>query len=152
MRTPIATVLSASADNVTVEVEPAAVCARCAAGKGCGAGLFGAGRRRRQLDVKADPGLLLEAGERVYLTLEPANIVKASLLAYGLPLLGVVLLPTLVWTLAGPISDLVAAAAAAVGLVAGMALSRLNLRRQACLRQFVPVIRQKVVKDSAASA
>ena len=145
MEMPIAKILSVSANRATVEVEPAAICARCAAGKGCGAGLFGAGRQSGQMEVDVVGSLALHAGERVYLNLEPANIVKASLVSYGLPLLGLILTPGLAWALQGPMNDLVAAAYAAGGLLAGVVAGRWYLSQQECLRNFVPTIRRRVV-------
>jgi len=145
VETPIATVISIRDNLAVVEVDAAAVCARCAAGKGCGAGLLSGGRRPGRLEVNVGRDRSLQIGERVYLSLEPANILRASLLAYGLPLLGVTAALALAWLLSGRLADSAAVVIALAGLGAGLVLGRWQMRRLDCLRQLVPTIGDRVI-------
>ncbi|MDX1569473.1 MAG: SoxR reducing system RseC family protein [Xanthomonadales bacterium] len=75
----------------TVAVAPVSGCSRCAEGRGCGLGLFAGllGERTREITVPARPGL--QVGQSVRLEINPSALVAASLLAYGIPLLGLLL-------------------------------------------------------------
>ena len=79
-------------------------------------------------------------GDEVRLTLEPAHLLRATILVYGLPLLGIVIMLLLGWSMMGPLSDLQAIAFAAAGLAAGLGVGRWQLNRQECLKHFVPKI------------
>jgi len=94
--------------------------------------------------VKLGRDSSLQVGERVYLSLEPANILRASLLAYGLPLMGVTFALALAWLLSGRLADALAVVIALAGLGAGLVLGRWQLRRLDCLRQLVPTIGDRV--------
>lgn len=106
--------------------------------------MFGAGRRAVRIDVDVAANLSLAAGERVYLLLEPVNLLKATWLAYGLPLLGLVAGAGLVWSLRNPAGELATVAGAIAGLLAGLVLGRWYLGQHACLRHFVPYVRSRV--------
>ena len=79
-----------------VDVQAGAVCARCAAGRGCGAGVFGSRRGARRLDVAIDDRLELAVGDTVGVELAPGNVLVAALVVYGLPLAGSA------WAMQGP--------------------------------------------------
>lgn len=115
----------------------AAGCPRCASGKGCGAGVF-AGNGERSVDALIAPGLQLLEGDSVCLELAPRSLLRASLLAFGLPLAGGVTGAVLGYLAGG--GDTVTAVAAILGLAGGVGVGRLYLRRSACLREFTPVI------------
>ena len=125
-------------DHVTVEVNTASFCARCSAGKGCGAGLLGADRSARQVDVPLPHDCQYRAGDQVTLELAPQSLLHASLIVYGTPLATV----AAAGVLAGiaPLSDLSAALVLVVAAVAGVVIGRYRLRRTNCLKQFTPVI------------
>ena len=74
--------------RVVVEVDAAEACPRCAAGKGCGAALFASSGRR--VEVSVPENLSLAAGDIVEISLAPDNLLRASLIVYGLPLMGAV--------------------------------------------------------------
>ncbi|MEJ2601790.1 MAG: SoxR reducing system RseC family protein [Gammaproteobacteria bacterium] len=62
-------------------------CARCARGQGCGFGLATrTGERRLILDLPA--AVDVSVGERVRVGLEQADLTRASVAVYGIPLLG----------------------------------------------------------------
>lgn len=120
-----------------VEVEQAPSCARCASGKGCGAGLL-AGDRRRRVHAQVANGMEIRAGDEVRIELAPRNLLRASWLVYGLPLTGAVTTAAMAYLL--QFGDLGAAIAAIFGVVAGMRLAHHRLRDTACLREFTPTI------------
>ena len=148
MDMPIATIVSADSQHAVVEVEPAALCARCAAGRGCGAGLLANTRAARRLEVSVAPGLALQQGERVYLTLEPANLLQAALLAYATPLAGMALTLVTASVLLGPVGDVAGIVAAIVGLAGGWFIGRSILRRHTCLRRLVPAVHARAGADA----
>lgn len=121
-----------------VDVDAAVACARCAAGKGCGAGLFAAGGRRR-VEAKLPPSVEVGEGDTVLIDLEGHNLLPAALIVYGWPLAGAAagsLLAALgPWT-----GDAATAAGALLGLVTAGFLARRRLRSAHCIERFQPVI------------
>lgn len=86
------------------------------------------------------PHLNVSEGDEVRLTLEPAHLLRASLLVYGLPLAGMVLMLIAAWLIARPLSDPEAIAWAAIGLAGGFLAGRWQLGRRDCLKRFIPKI------------
>lgn len=144
MDTPTGTIVSivdrAGELRAVIEVDVAAVCSRCAEGKGCGAGILGAGRGIKRVEIVIDPGFQLSEGDQVQLTLAPDSILRASIIVYGIPLLGAVVGAAAAYGLS--FGDLGAAIAALAGLGAGLLFSRRRLNRAACQREFVPTMVQ----------
>lgn len=140
MQSPFATILAVSDRVATVEVVRETVCPRCAAGKGCGAGLLGGSAKPVILQLPLPGRSALRRGDRVRLTLKPAHILKAALYVYGLPLFSVVLSLSVGWLLVGALADKSAIAFAGCGLLVGSWAGRSLLRRERCLEQFVPHI------------
>ena len=143
MESPTARIVAIVDGRARVAVT-ASACPRCAAGKGCGAGLLARQDVPREIELELDDRLRLEVGDTVRLSLEPSKLLRAAVIAYGLPLAGVVTLPAAAWFLAGPLTEAAAVSAAGVGLVAGVLAARRSLRRDGCLRQFVPSIVARV--------
>ena len=132
--TVIALESRADGPRALVEVDMAAVCARCAAGKGCGAGL---GRtRNRCVEARVPPGVEIRAGDSVQLALAPGTALRAAGLVYGLPLAAAACGAALAYLLG--FGDPAAALAAVVGLFAGLVLARARLR--GCLKHFTPEV------------
>jgi len=92
------------------------------------------------LEVSLSPNLSLSEGDEVRLTLEPSHLLRASLLVYGLPLAGIILMLIVGWLISRPLSDPEAVAYAIAGLAAGLFAGRWQLNRRDCLKQFVPKI------------
>lgn len=126
--------------HAVLDVDASAACPRCAAGKGCGAGLVTDAARR--VDARVVPGLDVKAGETVTISLEPGRVVRAALLVYGVPLAGAVVGAILAWRM--NLGDIGAAGIAIAGLAAGLVAARWRLRRSACLAQYEPVITSRV--------
>jgi positive regulator of sigma E activity len=123
--------------RAVVEVEAAAACPRCAAGKGCGAGLLAPGWRR-QIEVEVPDGIYPHIDDRVEVALAPQHLLQAAATVYGFPLTGALAGAAFAYALA--LGDTAAAVAALVGLGVGLAASRWRLRQGPCLRRFTPTI------------
>ena len=143
MESPVGRIVSLADGHATVSVDAAANCARCAAGKGCGAGLLTGSNRSRLIEVQLSPGLGLKAGDEVKLELAPANLLRAALLAYGLPLGGIVIALGVAGFLDRALDDQIAVILAVGGLVSGALLGRYYLNKDGCLKNFVPTISER---------
>lgn len=86
----------------------------------------------------------LAVGDTVSLSLPPERLLRASLLAYGLPLGALAAAPLLASWLWGPLHDLVLAGIAMAGVVVAVAAGRRRLSRDACLSQLQPSIESRV--------
>jgi len=135
-----------SDDTVIVEIDSVVACARCAAGKGCGAGLLGSQPGERRVAAKVVSNLTLHNGDQVSISLQPNNVLRAAIIVYGYPLLGAVAGAGVALTQA--FGDVAAAGAALVGLVAGMLVARARLRGTRCLQDFTPVVIDRFSPDS----
>lgn len=126
--------------RATVVVDAGVACARCAAGRGCGAGLLSPAPGKRRFEVEVPAGLDLARGDRVRLELRPSNLLAASWLVYGMPLLAMTAVPALAEALVGPLSDGVLAGLALSGIGVTVAWGRRRLAATRCLQQFLPSI------------
>lgn len=125
--------------EATIDIDGAAVCSRCASGKGCGAGLFGAGGGQRRLDAALPAGSNWQVGDRVSVELQARNMLAAAGIVYGWPLLGAVAGAALAYQQQA--GDSGAALAALAGLGLGLWLAQRKLAKNACLQRFSPQIR-----------
>lgn len=142
MNTTIGTVVGISGDGsrrtALVEVRAEIVCARCAAGKGCGAGLFGKRETMRRIEVAVPDRAAVHEGDSVKLVMQDRDLLAASMIVYGCPLAGGVIAALLAWQLGS--SDGIAALAALGGIGAGVWFARRRIRDTACLQRFTPRI------------
>ena len=129
-----------SIDNgvATVTVESAPVCARCSAGKGCGAGLMSGAPTAVELELSVPIATILQPGDTVQLLVSPSWLMRAAFLAYGLPLLCTVLAAGAAWLSGVAVSDLAAAGISLLGLLGGILLSRHLLDRYGLCDRFEP--------------
>ncbi len=123
--------------RAVVEVDAAAACPRCAAGKGCGAGLLQSGGRR-QIEVDVPDGITPHVDAEVEVSLAPRNLLQAAATVYGFPLTGGLAGAAFAYALA--LGDAAAAVATLLGLGLGLVVSRWRLRQGPCLRSFTPTI------------
>ena len=153
MNHPTGTIHSFIADQqgrrAVIDVDNSAVCPRCAAGKGCGAGLLAGTPKSRRVEVAVRPDLSLVKGDRVELVLATDRLLRATLISYGLPLLGALLLAAIAGLL--ELSDAAAAVATVAGIGAGWIAGRRLLERGSCLRQFVPIVGRRLHSERRAS-
>jgi sigma-E factor negative regulatory protein RseC len=153
MNHPIGTLHSFIADErgtrAVIDVDNSPVCPRCAAGKGCGAGLFTGTAKSRRVEVAVRPDLSLAKGDRVELVLATDRLLRATLITYGLPLLGALLAVAVAYLL--ELGDLAAAMAASAGISAGWIAGRRLLDRGSCLHQFVPTIGRRLQSQGGGS-
>jgi sigma-E factor negative regulatory protein RseC len=126
----------------SVEVDTASFCARCAQGKGCGAGMLWGDSGQRHINVAAPRRLALQVGDRVALELAPQSVLHAAGIVYGIPLVTAALAAALAWV-AG-LADGLAALAGLVGVLAGIVIARWRLQRRRCLRRFTPVVTERL--------
>ena len=147
MNNPRGTVLSlvdgSDGARAVVRVEAAVTCPRCAAGKGCGAGVFGSGAGTRQVEASIRPGVEIAVNDEVEITLAPNSLLRAALTVYGLPMLGAAVGAAAAYVMS--LGDAAAALAAIAGLACGLSLGRWRLGKAACLRQFLPTVEGRVV-------
>lgn len=128
--------------RATVEVDTATFCERCASGKGCGAGIFGSGRGPRCFEAPIVDHAEVKAGDEVQIELAPQSVLRAAWIVYGIPLGGALVAAGIAYV-AG-MTDGWSLLAIIAGLVLGGYIGRRRLRGSDCLRQFTPIITQRL--------
>lgn len=115
-------VVSVSGDRAWVQTMRQSACQSCQARQGCGHKTLTAlsGGLARQVSVRNS--MNARPGDRVTLAIEPASLLRASLLVYALPLVLMVLAVAAAG--AAGAGDGVAVLAAVLGLTAGLLLAR----------------------------
>lgn len=126
--------------NATVEVLSPLACRRCAAGKGCGAGIFQDATRTREIQIQIPLHMTVSVGDDIELAIASRHLLRAAVLAYALPLAAMLGSLGVFWVLSENASDGQAVVVAIFGLVSGLLLSRRLLKRESICEQFVPVI------------
>ena len=121
-----------------VEVSSAVACARCASGRGCGAGLLGASEKTRRVQALIAVGVDVHEGDQVRIELSPQQLLRASWLVYGLPLVAAVIATGVAYLFG--LDDFYAVVAAVVGMAAGLVVARRQLSSASCLYRFTPTI------------
>jgi sigma-E factor negative regulatory protein RseC len=125
----------------TVVVDSPIACKRCAEGKGCGAGIFQDANKGREVRVVIPAGMRVQEGDAIELTIGPKYLLRAAMLAYGLPLACLVTFPALAWLLTGNPGDGPGIVLAIAGLLVGLSIGRRILSRESVCEQFVPAVR-----------
>ena len=131
-----------SGRRAIVDIDVEAACPRCAAGKGCGAGLLTGTSRVRRIEAAVSDEMLLAAGDSVEITLAPANLLRAAMFVYGLPLITSICFAGLAYLMAA--TDAFAALAAVAGLAIGLGISRWRLSDADCISDFVPQVERRL--------
>ena len=135
-------IASDGAVRAVVEVDVSAACPRCAAGKGCGAGLFTGSNRKRRVEAIVGKHISLAEGDSVEISLASENLLNAALIVYGIPLFGAVTAAGLAYLL--QLGDSAAAVAAVLGLGFGLLVGRWRLSRSECIENFVPYVEKRL--------
>ena len=91
MITESATVIRCQGGYAEVQIERQSACNHCELESGCGTGAIGRllGNRRKPLTIDTDQEL--HPGDQVVLGIPEAQLVRASMLVYGMPLLGMLI-------------------------------------------------------------
>lgn len=153
MNSPTGTVVSVNRQQsgsaaeilALVEVDVGTVCKRCASGKGCGAGLLGAGSQLKRIEAAVATDLAIKSGDYVQLSMLPRSVLRAVVIVYGYPLAGAVLGALVALAIVGQKGNDVAAAASALsGLAIGFVVAKVKLRNRRCLREFTPIVLQRL--------
>jgi len=126
--------------RATVRVDAPLTCARCAAGRGCGAALLQGTDRVTTIEIDVPPGCSAAVGDRVQLTVASGELLRGAMLGYGIPLAGMLAVPGLLAGLTSAPGDAATVLAAAGGLLAGWLASRYLLRRGNPCRRLVATI------------
>ncbi len=126
--------------RITVEVRSAISCKRCAAGNGCGAGIFQSNNNQREIRLRKPEGLSAGVGDRVELSIESRSILRAAVLAYGLPLISMLSTLAIVHSLPVKIGEPLAVLMAILGLTLGVFVGRRFLSNDSVCTQFVPIV------------
>jgi sigma-E factor negative regulatory protein RseC len=146
MDTPVGKIRSIHATpdglRLTVSVDAVVACPRCAAGKGCGAGLLSGPEQIRVIEAQAAEHLSLAVGDTVRLRMAASDLLLAALIVYGLPLLGLLAGAALAYGLG--LGDAAAAGVALGGAGLGVILGRRRLGRGKCLQNFVPQVEARL--------
>ena len=125
--------VNTKASVATVRVDASASCERCARGQGCGLGLNVSGPTI--IDIALPRGFTPRSGQQVSLEVCSGGLLPAALVAYGLPLVGLI-------TGASIGTALNSEALAAVSAVAGLLLGAAAARRLPSRLHPTPRLRQ----------
>lgn len=139
-----ATVIRLEGSQAVVDIQRQSVCGHCELNNGCGTGAIGRllGHRSKSLKISNEKDL--KPGDQIILGIQERAYLKASLVIYGLPLMGLISGGLLSQWFFGE-SDL----NAFVGAAAGMALCLIASNRFAKYRfsrQFNPAILQIIAE------
>jgi sigma-E factor negative regulatory protein RseC len=137
---PVGTVVSITGKEAVVKVSDRSVCPRCAAGNGCGAGIFGTNFEAVSLTVRIEDGIRIATGDKVSLSLAPRDLARAAIFAYGAPLVGLLFAAGVAYLVVDPLSDLWALVFSVSGLLAGGVTGRILVRRDECASHLSPTI------------
>jgi len=124
-----ATVTGVDGNWALVQMQRQSACSHCELSSGCGTGVIGRllGHRRKPVTIKNE--YQLKPGDSVMLGLPEGAFLKASLLIYGLPLLGLMVGGMLASWITGE-SELFTFVFASAGFVTGLKISAILARRQ----------------------
>jgi sigma-E factor negative regulatory protein RseC len=84
----VAEVLESRGGQIRLRFARPRSCQRCSEGRGCGAGVFGALFRRRDLELDMPGTPELEVGQWVRVGIPSATLLLTAFAVYGLPLAG----------------------------------------------------------------
>jgi sigma-E factor negative regulatory protein RseC len=140
METSDARIVAVHGNRAIVSINAASACPRCAAGQGCGAGLFTGPVRSREIEVAAGSDLRLAVGDQVILSLRDMDLLRAACFAYGLPLAGPLVALAVAWLAWGPLTDAAAVGIASAGLIIGWIGGRFVLQGDRSALRFQPEI------------
>ncbi|HCZ14828.1 MAG TPA: Fis family transcriptional regulator [Candidatus Accumulibacter sp.] len=121
---------------IWLQPEQTSTCGSCASAGQCGKGIGSLARRNeaRRFSIAHQNGL--GVGERIVVGVAPRILVKAALIAYGLPLTTALAAAGIAQSWFG--GDLATLLAAATGLACGLWMARLGARRLSASGELAP--------------
>lgn len=152
MNAPEARIIDITDGQAVCRVAGGPACPRCAAGRGCGAGLLSGSQAAREFRVDLPPAADYRVGDRVVLELSSRSLLRASLLAYGMPLVMLAAVPLAAERLWGPLGDATLALLALAAVAASVVAGRRFLRADPCLSQLQPSIAGRAQDTSGRTA
>lgn len=96
--------------------------------------------RTTRIDVRIPRDMVLKRGDAVQLVVDSGQLLRAAMLAYGLPLAGLLLFAGLAALLSPNAGDLRLAVFGLAGLLVGVFVSRRRLGRRVSCERFVPIV------------
>lgn len=148
----IARVVRVTDDQLWLEPEQTTSCGHCASSASCGietreaAGIGTVTSRLQERRFVVDnPGAGYREGDRLVVGVSEGSLLKASLTAYGLPLLFALTAGSLTQAAYG--EDLTTIFGMAGGLLLGLVAARFNARRLAARGDLVPYILRRARPD-----
>ncbi|MFT5656954.1 MAG: sigma-E factor negative regulatory protein RseC [Gammaproteobacteria bacterium] len=133
-----ATVVSFSGNHAEIQMHRQSACSHCELSSGCGTGAIGRLLGKRSKPVAIETEQNLKPGDQVELGLPEQAFLKASLLIYGLPLLGL-FAGSMLAEFVFPGSEPMVFVLALTGLLSGLAVSAI-IAKNKYARQFNPEI------------
>ncbi|MEH6627323.1 MAG: SoxR reducing system RseC family protein [Motiliproteus sp.] len=142
-------VVEITSKGILVETVRQSACGGCSAAKGCGQKVIASIGQGQRFEVLADnpQQLILHAGDGVVLGLDEGVFLKASSLAYLLPLIFMIVAALIADLL--KVSDLMVAVAGFGGLASGLAALRWGVQAGSDHCQFHPEILRAQGSDTA---
>lgn len=127
--------------SARVRISTAIACARCEAGKGCGAGILGKRERDREIEARLAPGLMVAVGDTVDIVMQSTRLLQAAVIAYGYPLAAGLAGAGIAMTLGA--DDAVAAGVTLLSLFCGYFAAKLRLATGRCAEGMTPLITRR---------
>ncbi|MFV2031199.1 MAG: SoxR reducing system RseC family protein [Gammaproteobacteria bacterium] len=133
-----ATVTGLDGNMAVVEMQRQGICGHCELNKGCGTGAIGRLLGHRSKPLMIENHHALKPGDSLTLGLSDKFFLQASLLIYGLPLLGLIIGGLLAQSILG-LSEILVFVFAATGFMAGFRYSA-RIAGNRYLHRFHPKI------------
>ncbi|CCQ72918.1 SoxR reducing system RseC family protein [Magnetospira sp. QH-2] len=141
-----AVVLAVSAEAVWLRAETKSACGGCSSSKSCGVSALSKFIGLKEVKFRLDNSFDATPGERVVVGVTQSALLRASLVAYMVPVLGMII--AAVAASGAGLPEWGTVAAAGVGLTAGFGLAQIIGRRPGALESLHPVYLRRV-KDLA---
>ena len=143
-----AQVIEVRGDVLLLQAQTQSACGSCAANKGCGTSVLSKVVGRKFTHFQAENNINADVGDTVVVGISEDALLKGSIVMYLIPIVAMLffaLLADYFMTVTMQNRDLMIAAAAGVGLVAGSLLSRGYFLRRSSRQVFSPVVLRKII-------
>lgn len=143
-----AQVIEIKGNKLLLQAKTQSACGSCAANKGCGTSVLSKVVGRKFSRFYVENNISANVGDKVIVGIAEDALLKGSLVMYLVPVLGMLLFALLADYLFMEVTayaDLLTAAAAILGLLAGASLSRRYFQHHANSRLFTPVVLRKII-------